>query len=223
MPLTRFVRFRAILYSMLLLTFVVSLIFSFTSVGFPYSDNKSDPRLQRFRVFHTKRSFYDHDGTKTFSESGFMLSTFDRNSIRTLESSFNPENLIDFSDDDQCGKNVYCGFPLYRFPSGKYLKGLNQNEPIVEPTSFKVLHATRNPNNVSQVMIEFTLQLRTLTIIFITGNDGWNIRNTTHDATPRYWRGSEHFYSKITYGKSTSELMRETVTLDVSFYLAFLH
>lgn len=217
-PLTKFVKFRAFLYTFLLLTFLVSLILSFTSVGFPYSDDQTDPRLQRFRVLHTRRTFYDNERNPTFNETGFLISTIDRNAERTVKSIMNPDNLINWMDDPKCGEVVQCGFPIYRFSRGKYLKALTQ-DLVVEPTAFEVIRASRDATDRDIVTIEFTLRLRTLTLLHITPGLGWTFVNSSFPTSPRQWYDT-HQFAKITYGKYTDELMHETVTFEVRAMVA---
>lgn len=213
--MTTLVKLRAILYSTLLTVFVVCIILSFTSVGFPYSDNKSDPRLQRFRVIHTKRTFYDHEGAMKSSSNDYLFSPIDRNSFRTIESSFNPENLHAIDDDEMCSTEIYCGFPRY-FPRGRYLKDF-KIEPSVKPTEFSVLQVTRNPSN--QLVIDYSLKLSTLTSIHIAPGNGWKFINGTLQSSERLWNGKKFQTLKITYGKNTDEVYRESITLEVSLSL----
>lgn len=192
----------------------MSLILSFTSVGFPYSDDQSDPRLQRFRVLHTRRTFYDNQRNPTFNETGFLISTIDRNAVRTVNSIVRQEYLIDWRDDPKCIEVVQCGFPIYRFGRGKYFSALTQ-DLVVEPTPFTVIRASRVAGNDSFVKIEFTLRLRTLTMLHITPGLGWTFVESSFPTSPRSWGIESHRFSKITYGKYTDELMHETVTLEV--------
>lgn len=195
--------------------FIVSLILSFTSVGFPYSDDKTDPRLQRFRVIQTKRTFYDHSGEQTFTETGFLLSAIDRNSVRTLESSFDAKDLSDWNDDARCETDTYCGFPLYRFGYGRYLKNFTQ-DPSVVPTSFNVIQSARDPSKPSQILVDFTIELKTLTMIYITPGEGWKFVESSLQTSERTWRGKSFQSSKITYGKRTNEVQRYFIALEVS-------
>lgn len=197
---------------MLITLFVVSLILSYTSVGFPYSDAKSAPRLQRFRFIHTRRTFYDHSGVQTFTENGFMLSAVDRNAIRTLESSFNPNEMIEWRDDPKCSEATYCGFPMYRFNRGNYLKG-NFDSPTVNPTKFTVISTARDTNISSNVLITFKLELTTLTMIYVTPGDGWTFVEGSMPVSHRVWNGKLFQFSKITYGKAGNEVMEETIKL----------
>lgn len=216
--MTTLVRRRAVLYSILVAVFVVSLILSFTSVGFPYSDNKSDPRLQRFRVIQTKRTFYDHSGGESFTEVGFMLSVFDRNSARTLESSFDVNELSDWNDDAKCATETYCGFPMYRFDKGRYLKDFLE-VPTITPTRFNVIQSVRNPNDPSQIIVDLTLQLTTLTMIYITPGEGWKFINSSINTSEKSWRGKSFQLSKITYGKWSNDLLKEFITLEVRKFM----
>jgi hypothetical protein len=208
------VKFRAVLYSTLLAIFITSLILSFTSIGFPYSDDKTDPRLQRFKVIHTKRTFYDDFGSETFSDVGFLISTIDRNSVRTLETSFGTENLIDWENDSQCTSTSQCGFTLYRFDTGKYLKG-NDEMPTVKPVKFTLKQAKRNPNNSSQLLVNFSLKLSTMTLIYVTPGTGWKYIDGSLPSEKQNWRGTSFEYVKITYGKNLNDEMDEFVVLEV--------
>lgn len=211
-------RYRAVLYSVLIGVFIASLILSFTSVGAPYSDNKAAPRLQRFRVIHTKRTFYDNAGSQVFSEVGYLLSTIDRNALRTLETSFGKENLHDWTEDQMCATETNCGFPLYRFNRGRYIKNFAL-APSVQPARFTLLQASRDPNNPKRVIVNFNLDISTLTILYITPGDGWNFVNSTLATSERLWNEKPYRYSKITFGKRTGEIMSETIIFEVSFHI----
>lgn len=207
-------KYRAVLYSSLLAVFIVSLILSFTSVGAPYSDAISEPRLQRFRVIHAKRTFYDTDGAVRFSEIGYMLSTIDRNALRTLEMNFDKNELHDWRDDQMCEKETNCGFPLYRFNRGKYIRNFTM-APSVQPGKFTLLQAKQDPNNPARVIVDFSLDITTLTMIYLTPGDGWTFVNSSLATSERSWNGKSYWYSKITYGKRTNDVMTKSIVLEV--------
>lgn len=205
---------RAILYSTLIALFLVSVILSFTSIGFPYTDAQSSPKLQKFRVIQTHRKFFDAEGGKTFDEIGFLLSTVDRNAVRTLETTFGSENLQDWRDDENCSIMTYCGFGLYRFDSGKYLKSFY--DPLnVRPTNFSLQQTVRDPNNLARLKIEFTLDVKTVTIVYVTPGDGWTFVEGSLPSSPRTWRGRPFQLTLIAYGKRTEDVMEEFVVLEV--------
>lgn len=214
MPLTTLVKHRAFLYSVLLTVFLISIILSFTSIGFPYSGNKSDPRVQRFRVIHTKRIFYDVTGEEKHSSNGYLISAFDRNAVRTLESSFDPKELHEWQQDEMCKSEIYCGFPLYRFNRGRYLKDVS-SQPTVKQSKFSVLQVARNPNNASQLIIDYSLDLTTLTMVYIAPGNGWNFVKGSLESTERLWNEKKFQYSKITFGKKTDDVLLESITLEV--------
>jgi hypothetical protein len=201
--------------------FVISIILSFTSIGFPYSDNKSDPRLQRFRVIYTKRTFYDELGTSKSSKTGFLISAYDRNAVRTLEASFEPKELTEWSSDEMCKTEIYCGFPMYRFERGRYIKGV-YGAPSVKPSRFSLLQATRNPNNSSQVIVDYSLDLTTLTMVYIAPGKGWKYSGGSLQSSERFWEGHSFQFSKITYGKKSEDILREYITLEVKTLILFL-
>lgn len=210
MPLTTLVRHRAVLYSSLLAVFLISLIISFTSFGNPYTDSKNDPRLQRFRVIRAKRTFYNNSGAETSNEIGYLLSTIDRNAARTLRSSFD-DDLPNWRDDLMCSTHTYCGFPMYRFTEGRYLR-TNSLPPSVNPTTFTLHASKRNPNNESQILVEFSLGITALTMIYVTPGNGWKYVNGSLPSSQRNWNEPFQF-TKITLGKNTNEVYREWIII----------
>lgn len=190
-------------------------------MGFPYSDSSSDPRLQRFRFIHTKRTFYNHAGAVTFTENGFLLSAFDRNAVRTLESSYDPKEMIEWKDDSKCAVATYCGFPMYRFDRGRYMKG-TFDSPTLNPPKFTLNKAVRNSNNSSQVLVDFEIELNILTMIYLTPGQGWKFVEGSMPTSQRMWNGNPFRFSKITYGKSTDEALKETIIMEVRLFLAIL-
>jgi hypothetical protein len=216
LTLLNLVKFRAVLYSTLLAIFITSLILSFTSIGFPYSADKTNPRIQRFSVMHSKRTFYNSSSSETFADVGFLISTIDRNSVRTLEISFGAEKFIDWKEDEKCEKLRHCGFPLYRFSEGKYMKA-NGEMPTVKPVKFTLKQAKRNPNNSSQLLVNFSLKLSTLTMIHVIPGSGWKYVNGSLPSSQRFWMERPSQFTKITFGKNLNEEMDEFVVLEVNF------
>lgn len=208
-----FVKYRAVLYSMLLTVFFISMILSFTSVGFPYSDDKANPRLQRFRTIHTKRTFYDAEGSVKSTHSGYLFSAYDRNALRTLESSYNPQDLLEWRNDEMCKTEAYCGFPLYRFDRGRYMKD-SLSDPTVNRSKFTLLNVTRDPET-SRVTVEFSIDYTTLTTIYLTPGSGWRIVNKSLQTAKRLWNDIAFESSKVTFGKRTGEISKEFVVLQV--------
>ncbi|CRL03600.1 CLUMA_CG016511, isoform A, partial [Clunio marinus] len=212
LPLTTLVQYRGILYSMIITTFLVSLIISLTSIGFPYSDNRSDPKLQRFRVIHSKRTVIDYNsGEETYTDIGYLLSTIDRNALRTLEMSFDPNDLSDYKEDAKCKELSYCGFPLYRFIDGRYLKG--NEPPTLQPTTIELLKFSRNSSHID---VEFSLQLTTLTMIYVTPGKGWTYSVGNVPTSNLIWNAKPFVYSKITYGKRIDKPWIWSFTLENS-------
>lgn len=209
------VRCRAVVYSVLATTFIVTLILSFSPMGFPYSDSKLAPRPQRFSVFHIRRSFYDHNSAHKFSEVGYLISTYDRNSLRTLEGAFGSRELHKWEDDVMCRTEAYCGFPIFSFDRDKYMRHFYQ-APSFIPTRFTLLEAARNPNNSSQLFVDFSLDVTCLTLLYITAGDGWKYVGGSLPSTERSWQGKPFRYSKITIGKKDDIVMREFIALEVN-------
>ena len=215
-----FVKHRGVLYSILLTVFTISLIISFTSVGFPYSDNKTNPRLQRFRIIHTKRTFYDGTGVMTANYNGFLLSAVDRNAVRTLESSFDPKDLDDWRKDEMCKTEIFCGFPLYRFDRGRYLKD-ESSGPSVKTSKFTLVKVERNPSNDLQLLIVFSVDFTTLTMIYIAPGEGWSYSKGSLQTGERNWYERSFQFSKITYGKRIMEDEKHFMVLEVNKTINF--
>lgn len=150
------------------------------------------------------------------SNNGYLISAYDRNAVRTLESSFDTKDLYDWQEDEMCETEIYCGFPLYRLDRGRYLKNF-LIEPSVKPSKFSVLQATRNPNNTSQIVVDYSLDLTTLTMVYIAPGEGWRFVNGSLQSSERLWKGKVFRSSKITFGIKTNEILREHVTFEVNY------
>lgn len=165
----------------------------------------------------THRKFYDAEGTKTFDEIGFLLSTIDRNSVRTLETTFGKENLQDWREDDKCAEMTFCGFGFYRFNDGRYLKSFT--DPLsVKPATFTVLRTERDQSNPSRLKVEFTLDVKMMTIVYVTPGDGWKFVEGSLPTSQRTWNGKPFQLTLIAYGKRTEDVMEEFIVLEVRFF-----
>lgn len=177
--MTSLVKHRASIYTILGTIFVTCLVISFTSIGFPYSDNKADPRLQRFRVIHTKRSFFDGDGVEKFSDISYLISKVDRNSERTLQSTFNSSySLKDWKTDEKCSEEVFCGFPRFVIflPEGSGVKVLRSLEaPAVAPTKFLITNKTRSIDDAKIITISFNTNFKSLTQVRLQIEKDWEL------------------------------------------------
>lgn len=200
---------KAALYSFLTTFFIVSLIISFTSVGFPYSDNKAEPRLQRFRIVHTKRTLYDSSGIEKFSDINYLFATIDRNSERTLQSTLNSSYpLFTTSEAEKCSEIVSCGFPrLNSILQGKYIK--SSVPPKVKPTELRIINKLTNGDTVK---FTFTIKFTSLNHITLQIDNDWEFVNSS---LPLIGNSANLRTSRVTVGKQVNEFPEEFVEFKV--------
>ena len=154
------------------------------------------------------------------THNGFMLSAFDRNAVRTLESSFDPKDLDDWTKDEMCETEIYCGFPFYSFDRGGYLKD-NSGGPLVDSSKFTLIKIERNPNNASQVVVDFSIDFKILTMIYIAPGKGWSYVSGSLQSSERTWNERNFQFSKITYGKRIKAEEKHIVVLEVNKNISF--
>ncbi|XP_026842283.1 endoplasmic reticulum metallopeptidase 1 isoform X2 [Drosophila persimilis] len=89
-------------------TFVFSMI-AVTDIGFPYRPNTN---VMRVNFLHTRRIFYEYDGSVSVNDSGYYFDYQDRRALRPLmHSSVNLTGLT--SIEPYCDKYVVCGMPCF--------------------------------------------------------------------------------------------------------------
>ncbi|KAF2884576.1 hypothetical protein ILUMI_21615, partial [Ignelater luminosus] len=87
------------------------LVFVFTPVGFPYSDNPNSPAPQRFLIYHASRTFRNDLNQVYKTDSGYFLLHSDRNSPHSVKRYVDElQNATSIEDD--CNRSLYCGLPL---------------------------------------------------------------------------------------------------------------
>ncbi|KAG5674840.1 hypothetical protein PVAND_004785 [Polypedilum vanderplanki] len=211
-PLTLLIKYRAALYSVLTALFITCTILAFTSVGFPYSDDQANPRLQRFRVNHVKRSEYDKNNNLLYSSNNTVIYAWDRNGIRTLENTFGSHDLIYLKNDEKCPEIFSCGFAHYQLDDRTVTLKSHNAIPNIEPTNFTLISRSTS-NGITR--IEFGLQLKTLTMISITPMDGLTFRNSSikmFEITDK--NNNYHLVSTITFGLNRYETKIISVEFD---------
>lgn len=160
-----------------------------------------------------KRTFYDHLGAQTTSDVGYLISTYDRNAFRTLDKSFKPEELLEWEEDEKCELETYCGFPLFRFTRGRYIKG--SEPPTVGPARFTLLQKTRSQNNPSQIVVDFSLEISLMTLIYFSPGPGWTYVNGTIPSDERLWREKPFRFTKVVHGIKADAELTGSLTLEV--------
>ncbi|XP_002138480.2 endoplasmic reticulum metallopeptidase 1 [Drosophila pseudoobscura] len=89
-------------------TFVFSMI-AVTDIGFPY---RPKTNVMRVNFLHTRRIFYEYDGSVSVNDSGYYFDYQDRRALRPLmHSSANLTGLT--SVEPYCDKYVVCGMPCF--------------------------------------------------------------------------------------------------------------
>lgn len=149
-----------------------------------------------------------------------MISEFDRNARRTIESIIDSKQLIFRNDDSFCKTEVFCGFPTFgsRYrSSGRWLKGngtLNMEESILKLVDF-------NSVGVNSTELTFELYGRTLTMLYIAPLASVTVTNwTLTEKLPALNSLSvDHpaYTAKITYGKYSSDPITFKLTLMVTY------
>lgn len=205
------VRFRAALYSLLTIIFITYTILAFTSIGFPYSAAKSDPRVQRFETVHIKRTLYDSAGQVKRSANDITIETIDRNGIRTVKEAFG-EYKLDM-------KHEFCTEIFLNCESTDGLGTVSivnvTAEPNIAPTKFNLVKSTKNGDSI---YIEFTLELRTLTSFSLTLDDGLSDVGSNVGYQTRIINGTKHLTGYITFGAKSSEPYQVDFILKVFFF-----
>lgn len=145
-----------------------------------------------------------------------MISEFDRNARRTIESIIDSNDLIFRNDDSFCKSEVFCGFPtfgsLYR-SNGRWLKGnetLNMEETVLNLVdSYSV--------EVNKTELTFELYGKTLTMLYISPQPDVNLTSwTLTEKSPVLNSLSVDqpaYTAKITYGKYSTDPFSFKLTL----------
>lgn len=203
---------------MLLTVFVISLIVSFTSIGFPYSDNKTDPRLQRHRVTHIKRTAYNADGSVNFTDIGYLISIIDRNSERNLKADIFRDDydtkLTSWLDDSHCSEIANCGFTLTNIfvPYAKTVKYLRSSvAPNVLPTGFRIGSNTWNAAS-TEVTVNFKAHFSGYTQVYLSIEQGWECVNSSIFFADTDFMGRIYKNAKIHVGIVPSSYSDEFIT-----------
>jgi len=115
--------------SLILIFIITILLVVFTSLGFPYSGDPVHPSQQRINILHTKRSFYNSDGSINSSDSGYLTIRADYHwAFSLLKAVPEYQNCHQVSDLD-CDERLGCGFPQNRFK----LRGAKTNLWVEAP------------------------------------------------------------------------------------------
>ncbi|EDW85781.2 uncharacterized protein Dwil_GK23251 [Drosophila willistoni] len=98
---------KLILLGLCLVTFVFCMI-AVSSIGFPYRAKTS---AMRITILHTRRTFYDYDGSLSVNDSGYYFDYQDRRTYLPFVDSVDLTGLDGVSS--YCDKYVMCGLPCF--------------------------------------------------------------------------------------------------------------
>merc|ERR1711971_354257 len=124
----------------LFFVFIITLLLVvFTSVGFPYSGDHSYPSQQRINILHTKRSFYNPDGSVNSTDSGYLTVRADYHWDSALLKAVPEYKSCHVVGDLDCDARLGCGFPQNRFKlrGGKNNLWVPAPEPNLKLVSVK--------------------------------------------------------------------------------------
>lgn len=146
-----------VIWSLYLISFFTMVALMTTSVGFPYSGDKTDFTPHRSLIVHTAREFYNKDGNLDNADSGYFMVNLDRHSPHILKGWF-PDlaNAKEVTEKD-CQENLYCGMPVY-FPAASMLR-INHWIPAPAPKLYKnvtleLIHQEAMSVNVRRVLFK---------------------------------------------------------------------
>jgi len=195
------VKKKAVLYSLLLSAFAVSLILALTSAGFPYSGSIEEPRVQRHMLTHTKRTFYDSNGDVRFRDGGFFIFENERNTKRTLDTFISSDDLQYQIDEAMCATEAFCGYPSYNSSRGFWVEAVTQ--PAIEPTTFTTVSINRNE---SFLELNFELIGKTLTLLYVATESNVQLVSSSIGFSQKEWMQDRFArYLKIVHGKQSNE------------------
>jgi len=212
-PLTSLVKNKAVLYTALVATFIVSIILSYTSAGFPYSGAIDDPRAQRHYVTHTMRTFYDSSGGIRHSDVGYYMLENERNTKRTLDTIFDPATLTLERDNEMCATEAFCGFPTYNKTNAYWI--VTTVKPDIDRTILTLESTTRSSSSLD---MNFSFIGSYMSYLYVVLEDGVDFISSSIAFNKREWitGGKEARYIKVVYGLNTSEPFPFTLTLNTA-------
>lgn len=201
----------------LVVAFITFTIISFTSLGFPYTDDKSSPKLQKFRTAHIRRTIFDSTGSATYSSNNVLIYGFDRNSKRTIENSFGGYEIATTKDEEICKEIFNCG--SLRYPLDEHVVTLKdiRTEPNIRPTVFNLLKSIKTANSID---IEFTLELRTTVHFSMTIEEGLTVAASNIVYQERVQSNKTFMMGTITLGLNNDQPFLVQISLKVRNFIA---
>lgn len=137
--------------------------------------------------------------------------------MRTLENIFGRDGIEHWRNDVRVCDQFNCGFPHFSLNRAVLLSNYNELNTM-QPTAFNIIRVQQI--SPSQVVIEFSLLLRTLTHISIKPSDEMtvNVDETSLFVREVIQDQQRHFLSRIMLGRKMNEPIRHTVVLQVTIF-----
>ncbi|XP_015585017.1 endoplasmic reticulum metallopeptidase 1 isoform X2 [Cephus cinctus] len=131
----------------ILATLIILFGVLFTTLGFPYSGEPTDPSPERFWLIHTQRTFHDISGNVIATDAGYWILNLDRNSPKLIQEAV-PELQNAKVVDVSCNNNItYCGMPLWKtrdIPLVNKSVWVSSKAPTINQTEESILTAAWN-------------------------------------------------------------------------------
>ncbi|KAH8400959.1 hypothetical protein KR009_002178, partial [Drosophila setifemur] len=144
---------KLILLGLGVVTFIFCML-AVSDVGFPYHPKTN---VMRLTCLHTRRIFYEYDGSVSRSDSGYYFSYQDRRTYNPFKdiSTLNLTGLVPVEPD--CEKYVMCGVPCFYFCGWRKRDGwLPRESEVTIPGELNLQFLGRN---VSEGTVRFNFEL----------------------------------------------------------------
>ncbi|KAH8271623.1 hypothetical protein KR018_011296 [Drosophila ironensis] len=120
---------KLILLGLGVVTFIFCML-AVSDIGFPYHPKTN---VMRVSCIHTRRIFYEYDGSVSHSDSGYYFNYQDRRTINPLkDTALNLTGLVPVKTD--CDKYVMCGVPCFAWCAWRKRDGwLPRDSEVIVP------------------------------------------------------------------------------------------
>ncbi|EDW85577.2 uncharacterized protein Dwil_GK23156 [Drosophila willistoni] len=198
---------KLILLGLGVVTFIFSMI-AVSDVGFPYR-SKTNP--MRVNFLHTRRLFYEYNGSISLNDSGYYFDFQDRRLYYPLENSaLDLNGLVNIKPE--CENKLMCGVPCFNHRWCKALKSsywLPREENVVIPGSLSVQLLEKTILETGQsVRYEFEVSGPPHMSLYIQPLEGFEIENWSFIRNmldnPEEYSSPYHIF--ISYGKDNTPL-----------------
>lgn len=183
-----------------------------TPLGFPYSTDHGDltaavrsPRVERFDLVHTRRTFYDLGGVVRRNDSGYSVINWDRHSPRTVARESVPEMGAAVPAD--CAGELLCGVP---FTGGLASRSswIPLGRPPALPTSARTEVKVVDVQNGLRRRLEFGVIGPERLTVYVSPYSGTKLKSWSFPDGPEVstrWAGHDVYVVRHSRGGSGSD------------------